>query len=363
MKNMKKKNKKKKRRFIVPIIITIIMLFGIGFCYVNTMPIQKKSKKVTLKIDEGTSIRKVTNVLKNEGLIRSKTFMLVYIRLNNINGLKAGNYMLNKNMDIKHILKILTKGSNIKDKEVKITFPEGKNMRKIAKIIDENTINSYDDVFNLLRDREYLNTLINDYWFLDETILNENIYYPLEGYLQPNTYNFKADASVKDIFKKMLDQTGIVLDSKKQEIQNSNFSVHEIITLASIVEGEGVSLDDRKNIAGVFINRLNNKMSLGSDVTTYYAAKVELGERDLYKSEINSDNPYNTRSSKNAGKLPVGPICNPGSESILSVINYTPNEYLYFVADKNMKVYFTKTDAEHNKIISELKASGLWYEY
>lgn len=360
---MKNKNKKKKLRFIFPIIISIIMSIGIGFCYLNTMPISNKSNKVTLKIEEGSSIRSVSEKLKKENLIRSKTFLLVYIRLNNINGIKAGNYVLNKNMSIKDMLKILTKGSNIGDEEVTITFQEGKNMRKIAKIIDENTINNYDDVFDLLRDKEYINTLIKEYWFLDESILNENIYYPLEGYLSPNTYNFKADASIKDIFKKLLDQTGSVLNKYKAEIENSNFSVHEIITLASIVESEGVSLDDRKNIAGVFINRLNNKMSLGSDVTTYYAAKIELGERDLYKSEINSNNPYNTRAQANAGKLPVGPICNPSSDSIISVINYTPNEYLYFVADKNMKVYFTKTDAEHNQKVSELKTNGLWYEY
>ena len=130
-----------------------------------------------------------------------------------------------------------------------------------------------------------------------------------------------------------------------------------------MVESEGVSLEDRKNIAGVFINRLNKNMALGSDVTTYYASKIELGERDLYMSEINSDNPYNTRSAKNAGKLPVGPICNPSKGAIEAVISYTPNDYLYFVADKNMKVYFTKTDAEHNKKIQELKKQGLWFEY
>ena len=104
-------------------------------------------------------------------------------------------------------------------------------------------------------------------------------------------------------------------------------------------------------------------MALGSDVTTYYASKIELGERDLYVSEINSDNPYNTRSAKNAGKLPVGPICNPSKSAIEATINYTQNDYLYFVADKNMKVYFTKTDAEHNKKIQELKKQGLWFEY
>ncbi len=363
MKKNKKKNKKKKLIYIVPIFISIIMIIGIVFCFVNTMPISNKDSKVILKIKEGSTIRDVSDILKEKKLIRNRLFMLAYIKINNINGLKAGNYSLNKNMSLKQILSILKDGSNIKEETITITFNEGKTMRGMAKIIEKNTLNTYDDVFNTLSDKEYIQSLINKYWFLDETILNENIYYPLEGYLSPNTYEFKADANVKDIFEKLLDQTDIVLSKFKDQIQNTTFTIHQIITLASMVEGEGVTLDDRKNIAGVFINRLNNGMSLGSDVTTYYAAKIELGERDLYKSEINSDNPYNTRSQNNIGKLPIGPICNPSSEAIEAVINYTSNDYLYFVADKNMKVYFTKTDSEHNKIINELKSSGLWYEY
>lgn len=363
MKNKEKKNKKKKIIYVIPVIISIIMIFGIVFCYVNTMPMSSKSDEVILKIKEGTTVRDVTDILKEKNLIRNKLFVLVYIKLNNINGIKAGNYSLDKNMSLKDIFIVLQDGSNIKEKTISITFNEGKNMRGIAKIIDSKTSNSYDDVFEVLNDKEYIKSLINKYWFLDETILNENIYYPLEGYLAPNTYEFKIDASVKDIFEKLLNQTGTILEKNKSTIESGNFNIHQIITLASMVESEGVTFDDRKNIAGVFINRLNQGMSLGSDVTTYYAAKIELGERDLYKSELNSDNPYNTRSAANAGKLPVGPICNPSEEAINSVINYTSNDYLYFVADKNMKIYFNKTDAEHNKTISELKSSGLWYEY
>lgn len=365
MKKKVKKNKKKKFKisFILPILISIVMIIGIVFCFINTMPISKDSEEVMLKIEEGSTIRDVTSVLKEEDLIRNELFLLVYIRLNDFTNVKAGNYALDKNMSLREILTILNEGSNVKEKTVTITFTEGKTMRVMAKIIDQKTVNSYDDVFNVLQDKEYIKSLISEYWFLDETILDENIYYPLEGYLSPNTYEFMADASVKDIFKKLLDQTGIILEKHKTAIEGSNLNVHQIITLASMVEGEGVSLEDRKNIAGVFINRLNLGMSLGSDVTTYYASKIELGERDLYKSELNSDNPYNTRSSANAGKLPVGPICNPSEGAIEAVINYTSNDYLYFVADKNMKVYFTKTDAEHNSIINELKSSGLWYEF
>ncbi len=355
--------KKKNILFIIPVLVLIIMLSCIVFCYINTMPISDKNEKVVFKIEKGSSITDIIKILKDKNLIRSEKFTLMYTRINEINDLKAGNYVISKNMGLKDIFYVLKNGSNVKDETIMITFNEGKNMRGFAKIIDEKTSNSYDDVFNLLNDKEYINSLINDYWFLDSSILNENIYYPLEGYLAPDTYEFKLDASVKDIFKKLLDQTDIVLSKYKTEIENSNFSIHEIITLASMVESEGVTLEDRKNIAGVFMNRLNNNMSLGSDVTTYYAAKVDIGERDLYNSEINDSNPYNTRSSSNIGKLPVGPICNPSSDSILASIEYNTNDYLYFVADKNMKVYFTKTDSEHNKIIKELKSSGLWYEY
>ncbi len=361
---MKKKNRKKKSKlFILTIIIIITVVTSCLFCYINTTPVSRKSDKVTFEIKEGSTIKDVTNTLKDEDLIRSYYFFLVYVKLNKINDIKAGNYILDKNMSLKEITDILVKGSNIKNKEITITFKEGKTMRTIAKIIDEQTTSTYEEVFELLSNKEYINSLITKYWFLDQGILNENIYYPLEGYLAPDTYNFEINASVKDIFTKLLDQTDKILTEYKSVIESSNMNIHQIITLASMVESEGVSLDDRKNIAGVFINRLNNNMALGSDVTTYYASKIELGERDLYMSEINSSNPYNTRSAANAGKLPVGPICNPSKESILASINYMPNDYLYFVADKNMKVYFTKSDAEHNRKIQELKSSGLWYEY
>ena len=363
---MSRKRKSKKSRKIFKTIMFIIIVTMISlciFCFINTLPISSKSSNVKLKIEEGSSIRDISRTLKDNDLIRSEYFFLAYSKVNNIKDIKAGDYIINKNKPLKEIIKILQKGSNVKNKEVTITFKEGKNMRNIAKVIDENTSNTKDDVFNLLNDKDYINSLISEYWFLDESILNENIYYPLEGYLSPNTYNFEVKATVKDIFKKMLDQTDKVLTNEKENIQKSNYSIHQLLTLASMVESEGVNLEDRKNIAGVFINRLNKGIALGSDVTTYYAAKIDLGERDLYKSEINSNNPYNTRSAQNAGKLPVGPICNPSKEAIDAVINYQANDYLYFVADKNMKVYFNKTDAEHNKTIKQLKSSGLWYEY
>ena len=363
---MSKKRRKKKASLGSKIFLFIILILIIGscvFCFINTQPMTNKKSEVTFTIEEGSSIRNIATTLKDNNVIRSEYFFLLYAKVNKISDIKAGDYVIDKNLTLKQITKILQKGSNVDKKEITITFKEGKNMRYIARIIDENTINSSQDVFDLLKDQAYLNEIINQYWFLDQSILNEAIYYPLEGYLAPDTYNFEANASVKDIFKKMLDQTDKVLTNNKENLEKNKYNIFQIITLASMVESEGVTLEDRKNIAGVFINRLNRGMALGSDVTTYYASKIDLGERDLYKSEINSNNPYNTRSAANAGKLPVGPICNPSKESIEAVINYTSNNYLYFVADKNMKVYFNETDAGHNKTIKELKSKGLWFEY
>lgn len=104
-------------------------------------------------------------------------------------------------------------------------------------------------------------------------------------------------------------------------------------------------------------------MNLGSDVTTYYAFKTDMGERDLKTSELNTKNPYNTRGPNMQGKLPVGPICNPSREAIEATLNYKKTDNLYFVADKNKKVYFTKSNAEHLNLIKKLKSEGLWYEY
>ena len=109
--------------------------------------------------------------------------------------------------------------------------------------------------------------------------------------------------------------------------------------------------------------RSGKKMSLGSDVTTYYAFKIDMGERDLTTKEINTVSPYNTRGPQMEGKIPVGPIDNPSKTSIEATLEYKETDALYFVADKNGKVYFTKSNEEHLAKVKELKEQGLWYIY
>ena len=167
------------------------------------------------------------------------------------------------------------------NEEINITFLEGKNIRWIAKKIASETNNSEEDVYKVLEDKEYTKSLIDTYWFLDDVILDKDIYYPLEGYLYPDTYTFKnKDITVEEIFEAMLNQSDKVLTKYKDKL--SNLSIHKVLTLASIVELEGKSKEDRQGISRVIYNRISKNMSLGSDVTTYYAAKVDLNERDLY---------------------------------------------------------------------------------
>ncbi|MBR3162043.1 MAG: endolytic transglycosylase MltG [Bacilli bacterium] len=341
---------------IFSIIIFLSVLFNYGLSRVSNDSTLKK-----VVIEKG-SINDISNTLYKHHLIKSKFAFKLYVKLKNKNNLMAATYNFSENMGTRKVVDILSKGKKATS-EIKITFKEGLNMRKIAKIIADETDNTEDDVYNLLDDSDYINKLVDKYWFLTDDIKNDAIYYPLEGYLYPNTYNFLSESSsVEEIFEQMLDETNRQLSSYKDSFSNSSYSIHQIITMASIAELEGITLEERKNIVGVFINRLNGNMNIGSDVTTYYGANVDMGERDLYSEEVSLCNDYNTRCPT-FKKLPVSPICNPSIEAIEAAINPNKNNYYYFVADKNKKIYFSRTQKEHTNTINRLKKSDLWFEY
>ena len=359
---------KKRKIKIIPVlffsIILIVILTVVSFLIlfkINTSPVSKTSSEVTFTVNENETFLSLSDDLKKAGLIKSEFFYKLYIKLNTPTKLERGIYTLNKNMSVEDIVKVLDAGTKNTD-DIKITFKEGINMRKVIKLICEKTSIKEEDILSKLKDNNYLDTLITKYWFLSADIKNTNIYYSLEGYLYPDTYEFKKDVTVEDIFDIMLSNTEKKLEPYKTNLTNNKYTTHQLLTLASIVELESVG-NDQAGVAGVFYNRLNNNITLGSDVTTYYGIKVDVNERDLYKDELNTPNAYNTRSSSMAGKLPIGPICNPSIKSIEAVINPTNSDYFYFVADKNKKTYFSKTYNEHLQTIQRLKSEGLWYEY
>ena len=346
----------------VIILIVAVIVFGIIWYNVGQKPVDtSNSEEKIIEIDSGIGTKNIVKILKENNLVRSELATEIYIKLNNINSLKAGKYQLNETMSLQEILNVISSGK-VYDETVKITFPEGKNMRWIANKIAESTKNTEEDVYSLLQDTTYIQSLIQEYWFIDESIMNENIYYPLEGYLFPDTYTFEnGDISVKDIFSKMLNNTDKILTKYQNQINNSGFNVHQILTISSVIELEGNDSDARAGIASVFYNRLRKNMPLGSDVTTYYAVRKEMTE-SLYVDDINSENAYNTRGPNMNGKLPVGPICNPSEDAIKAALNPAQTNYLYFVADINCKVYFSENYEGHQQIIQKLQQEGLWSE-
>ena len=359
--------KKNKILIISLIIIFIIVMAIIGmivFYNVSLKPVSNTSEDVTVTIEKGATANSIATELKKNNLINNDTVFKIYVKLNNISGMKAGTYKLNKTMSVSDIIAALKEGSDYNPDAINITFLEGKNMRWIAKTIAANTNNTENDVYSTLKDETYLNTLINKYWFVTSDIKNADIYYSLEGYLFPDTYNFNnKSVTVQTIFNTMLDRMETKLEPYKTILQSQKIAPHKILTLASIVELEASNDEDRAGVAGVIYNRLKANMSIGSDVTTYYGIKVDVSERDLKLSEINTYNPYNTRGPNMQGKLPVGPVSTVGQASLNAAINPTSSDYLYFVADKNGKVYYAKTEAEHNQNIANLKAAGLWFTY
>jgi UPF0755 protein len=352
------------KMFFVLIIICILSLGGFYLAYKNGIKSVSNDKtSIEFNVKDGSNFYNIVQDLKSKDLIKSEFFYKLYIKFNQPGQIQKGIYELNKSMTVSDIIKTL-QGKSKNPNEIVMTFKEGYDMKDIIKVITKHTNNTEEDVLNKLKDTNYLNSLINKYWFIDSSILNNQLYYSLEGYLYPNTYQFKdKKVSVEEIFNKMIAQMDKKLTDYKSNIEGNKYSFHQLLTLASIVELEGLNIEDRNGIASVFYNRLNSNMNLGSDVTTYYGAKVEMGDRDLYMNEITANNGYNTRSNSMMGKLPIGPISNPSIESIAAVLNPTQSDYYYFVSDKKGKSYFSKTLNEHNQIIAKLKSEGLWYEY
>ena len=335
-----------------------------GTYKILTMPVSKQIEEKEVQIPLGSGSSQIAKILKENNLIKSELVFKIYVKINKITNFQAGTYYLKESMDLKEITEMLQTGIMHDPNQITITYLEGKPMWYLASTIADKTNNTEEDVYAVLANEEYIDSLIQKYWFLTDEIKNEDIYYPLEGYLFPDTYSIaNKDTTVEEIFEKMLDKMDEVLEEYKEEIEASDYTIHEILTLASIVETEGLNNTDRKNVASVFYNRLNLGMSLGSDVTTYYAIKVDMGDRDLYQNEIDAYNPYNTRGPNMEGKLPVGPIASVGKESIEAAIEPNDTDYLFFVADKNGKLYFTTTNEEHVQVINELQNSGQWYEY
>lgn len=348
----------KKKKIIIGLGATIIVIMAlITFLYFDGIKApSNKSEEVIVQIENGTSRSGILDVLEEKGLIKNRFAADIFVKFNHFNTLQANTYVLNKNMDLETILTIMNTGDFDYLLKTKFTIKDGTTIPECAKAIGEALGLNEAEVLNVWQDESYLRSLIDEYWFITDEILNPEIVYPLEGYLAAETYFVTdMDPTVETVTKYALDQMDANLKEYKDKIENMNMTVHEFLSFAAVVQGEAGD-DESAMIAGVFINRLNQNMLLQSDATVNYANQTKT--IDVTYTHLSVDSKYNTY--KYTG-IPVGPICSVSTKTIDACLNYKENDYLYFVADAwgshpTGEVFYSKTYEEHMKKVNELKA-------
>ena len=188
---VKKKRKAKPLLIILIFLAIIIIISAIAWIFLES-PVNKNSKaQIEVVIPSGTTTKQIGTILKNKGLIRSELYFNIYTKVKGTKNLKAATYNMSKNMSLSEIIESLESGNSYNPNVIRITFKEGERITDYSKAISEKTNHAYEDVLAVMTNKEYCQTLIDKYWFLTTEILNESIYYPLEGYLSPNTYEFE----------------------------------------------------------------------------------------------------------------------------------------------------------------------------
>lgn len=326
--------------------ILVVMVFPlIIYVYSINSSISNNSQTVRVKIESGDTRDQIASKLVDSNLINSENLYVWYTRISGKGGkVQAGNHILNKNMNIQEIVANLE--SKPDDTTVWVTIKEGQRLDEIAQVIEEEFKDSEDAVFD---SGEYIRIASNPSGanlsnqarkFLDQ-------YLPdganLEGFLYPDTYNFKSNATAEEIISKQIE----TLESKISEdnwlkIQSSKFSFYEILIIASMLEREGRSVDEFQKIADIIERRLDMGMALGIDATTLYELKD--WKAVITIQHLKANTPYNTRL--NVG-LPPTPIANPGIATINATINPESNDYLFYIHDNTGKIHYAKTNAEH----------------
>jgi UPF0755 protein len=340
------------RKIIMITVASLILLIGIvglvGFLYINSAmkpvdPDDDTIKKV--KIPIGSSVNGISTLLEEQGIIKDARVFKYYIKFRNESGFQAGEYKLSPSMPIEDIVTSIKTGKLMKEAAMKITIPEGKQLIQIADIIAGKTGEDPKKVFKKLNDKKFVNSMQEQFpQLLTSEIENEKVLYPLEGYLFPATYDFYEEKpTLESIVIEMLKKTEETLQAYEGQMDKNDYSVHEMLTFASLVEEEATAQVDRGKIASVFYNRIKEGMPLQTDPTVLYA-KGSHKSRVYYK-DLEVKSPYNTYKNKG---LPPGPIANAGTTSIDAVLKPEKTDYLYFLATPEGEVLYSKSLDDHN---------------
>ena len=361
-KNSQKRSRQKEdkivNRIVMIVVLTLILVFSIlGFSayrYVtdSLKPLDSTNDEVVfVEIPIGSSNKMIGEILEESNIIKNGTIFNFFTKFNNLSGSQAGRYQLSQNMTLDEISGILKEGGLAADQaDARLTIPEGFDVSQIGDAIEKDTSFTKEEFLAVMEDQTFFNQLKDRYpALLTEVSQVKDVRYRLEGYLFPATYDYFEGMTLENFVSQMVAKTDEVMAQYADAIEASDWNIHEILTLASLVEKEGVEEEDRRMIAQVFFNRLAIEMPLQSDISILYALGVH---KELVTYEdLEVDSPYNLY--KNTGFGP-GPFNNPGTSAIEAVLNPLDNSYYYFVADlKTGKVYFSETLEEHNVLVEQ----------
>ncbi len=325
------------------IAVTLLMTFAFSIWreYSRTETVKGKSVEVT--VEKGMTTRQVAEVLKDAGAIRYESAFLLKIYFSDARGkLRYGTFQLNDGMPLEKIIEEMVTGGAQK-KEESFTIPEGYSVPMIAAKLEKEKIMPKEEFLQAVTEAT------KDFAGKDLLPDQSQVFYPLEGYLFPDTYYLSENMTGDELVKKILDEFMQKFDEKRQEEAKAlGMTMEEVLIRASLVQKETEMPSEYPTIAGVINNRLRQNMRLQFDSTVVYALSEGMYgvDRVLY-GHLEVESPYNTY--KNNG-LPIGPICNPSLEAIDGVLHPEEHEYLYFQADQvkndGTNLYF-KTYEEH----------------
>lgn len=294
---------------------------------------------VYVRITPGMSSSQVGQLLEEQGVIDSRLKFWLAVKLNNAGSkLQVGVFELQRNMQAGDALNVLINGQAA---AVRVTVPEGLNVRQVAKLFAEH---------GLVDEQEFLEEA-REFAPYDYIEKMPDADYRIEGFLFPETYDFASDATPRDVMQKMADEFDSRLTpDMRRRAEEEELSIYELVNLASLVEKEAKYPEDRPVIAQVFFKRLAIDMPLQSDTTLQYL-RDEVKE-DLSIADTEVESPYNTYLHYG---LPPGPIASPGMASIEAVLNPADTDYLYFVADRDGHNHYGYTYDEHLELVEQVR--------
>jgi UPF0755 protein len=299
-----------------------------------TTPIGGSETSAVVWIKPGQRFSETAVQLRKAGLVNSPgKFRLIARLTGSDRRIRAGEYRLSASMTPREMLETMVRGKSLMHR---VVIPEGLTLCEIGQILEEAQLASQQAFLEAASDPEVLETFDID----GDT---------LEGYLFPETYDFPKGITSEEIVQAMVDHFFSVFSPTwMQRADEMGLTVHEVVTLAAIVEKETGTPEERPLIAGVFLNRLKRGMRLESDPTVIYGMDDFNG--NLTRKDLETPTPYNTYQIKG---LPPGPIANPGKASLEAVLYPLDNPYLFFVSKNDGSHHFSQTLAEHNRMVRQ----------